>query len=183
MTREEAIEILKRIIAYESDFAEAKRMAIEALSEKHQLSAETPTNTPTIVRCGECDTNVTQTEQVTSKLESVEIPTIADDESTMGQPKSKLEPTKTYQNLTKPTDTDLIRRSDAVEAVHKAETKECAEWNIHDLPTADRPQIVKCKDCVHYRHEDDMGFCRSNSCYMNVDDFCSYGEEAGGTQP
>ena len=33
MTREEAIQVLKRTIAYESDFAEAKRMAIEALSE------------------------------------------------------------------------------------------------------------------------------------------------------
>ena len=32
MTREEAIEVLKKTIAYESDFAEAKRMAIEALS-------------------------------------------------------------------------------------------------------------------------------------------------------
>ena len=31
MTREEAIQVLKRTIAYESDFAEAKQMAIEAL--------------------------------------------------------------------------------------------------------------------------------------------------------
>lgn len=31
MTREEAIEMLKNTIAYESNFAEAKRMAIEAL--------------------------------------------------------------------------------------------------------------------------------------------------------
>ena len=32
MTREEAIAVLKRAIAYESDFAEAKQMAIEALN-------------------------------------------------------------------------------------------------------------------------------------------------------
>ena len=32
MTREEAIQVLKRTVAYESDFAEAKRMAISALS-------------------------------------------------------------------------------------------------------------------------------------------------------
>jgi len=32
MTREEAIDVLKHTIAYESDFAEAKRMAIKALS-------------------------------------------------------------------------------------------------------------------------------------------------------
>ena len=33
MTRIEAIEILKDVIAYESDFAEAKQMAIEALEQ------------------------------------------------------------------------------------------------------------------------------------------------------
>ena len=32
MTREEARQVLERTVAYESDFAEAKRMAIEALS-------------------------------------------------------------------------------------------------------------------------------------------------------
>lgn len=34
MTREEAIEILKNTLAYESDFAEAKQMAIEALEQE-----------------------------------------------------------------------------------------------------------------------------------------------------
>lgn len=43
MTRQEAIEVLHHTIAFESGFAEAKRMAIEALSE------------PTLVRCGECE--------------------------------------------------------------------------------------------------------------------------------
>ena len=41
MTREEVIQVLKRTIAYESDFAEAKIMAIEALSTD-------------IVRCKDC---------------------------------------------------------------------------------------------------------------------------------
>ena len=34
MTRQEAIEVLKNTIAYESGFAEAKQMAIEALEKK-----------------------------------------------------------------------------------------------------------------------------------------------------
>lgn len=36
MTREEAIQVLKNTIAYESDFAEAKRLAIESLSADRQ---------------------------------------------------------------------------------------------------------------------------------------------------
>lgn len=39
MTKEEAIDVLKKTIAYESDFAEAKRMAIEALQEYEKVKA------------------------------------------------------------------------------------------------------------------------------------------------
>lgn len=42
MTREEAIDVLKKTLAYESDFAEAKRMAIDALQTD-------------VVRCGDCE--------------------------------------------------------------------------------------------------------------------------------
>ena len=34
MTREEAVKILKSILAYDSDFAKAKQMAIEALEQE-----------------------------------------------------------------------------------------------------------------------------------------------------
>lgn len=44
MNREEAIRVLKGTIAYESDFAEAKRMAIEALSA----------DAAQVVQCGDC---------------------------------------------------------------------------------------------------------------------------------
>lgn len=59
MTREDAIEYLKSVREFyammekfadtkdEAKFGEALDMAIEALSEKHQLSEDTPTNTPT----------------------------------------------------------------------------------------------------------------------------------------
>ena len=79
MTREEAIEQIKWYfecddgIAAEDITKQAIDMAIEALSN-----------------------------QVTSKLESVEIPTVADEESTMSQPNSKL---------------DLISRADVIKAV------------------------------------------------------------------
>ena len=39
MTKEEAIDVLKKTLAYESDFAEAKRMAIEAL-QAEQIGTE-----------------------------------------------------------------------------------------------------------------------------------------------
>lgn len=47
MTREEAIRTLTDLQDGSYNVYEAIRMAIEALSEKHQLSEETPTNTPT----------------------------------------------------------------------------------------------------------------------------------------
>ena len=44
--------------------------------------------------------------------------------------------------------------------------------------TADVVEVVRCKDCEHYC----ANYCtrdikgRTNMFYMNVDDFCSYGE-------
>ena len=45
MTKEEAIEMLKNTIAYESNFAEAKRMAIEALKGGDAEMTSIPTGT------------------------------------------------------------------------------------------------------------------------------------------
>ena len=65
MTREEAIGVLKKTIAYESDFAEAKRMAIEALQtidNCEQCEWCCPSDgIPTIhvVRCKDCRHKVT----------------------------------------------------------------------------------------------------------------------------
>lgn len=37
--------------------------------------------------------------------------------------------------------------------------------------------IVRCKDCKNYRSDGGaMMICEVTDCYMNDDDFCSYGE-------
>ena len=46
------------------------------------------------------------------------------------------------QRLKQQTNADAISRDEAVEAIRKAETKECAEWSVKGLPTVDPP--VKC---------------------------------------
>lgn len=87
MTREEAVKILEIQLDVTSVNApntlklhEALDLAIEALQEKLQLSGETSTNTPT---CNQ--------KQITGKLETTENATSEGEESTMNQPKSKLD--------------------------------------------------------------------------------------------
>jgi len=72
-------------------------LGISEEAEKHQLSGETPTNTPT------CNQTCNK-KQVTSKLENAETATSEGEESTMNQPKSKL---------------DCISRQQAIEEVEK----------------------------------------------------------------
>lgn len=55
MTREEAIQVLKKTIAYESDFAEAKRMAIESLSAEPSGDLISRQDAIEAV-CGKCST-------------------------------------------------------------------------------------------------------------------------------
>lgn len=47
---------------------------------------------------------------------------------------------------------------------------------IHNMPSADAVEVVRCKDCKHYR---DYG-CQRAFVYPKPDDFCSYGERADG---
>lgn len=70
MTREEARKWFQSHMTSDDMVNKAYRMAIEALSEKHQLSEETPTNiptnTPTIVRCGDCKWHADGDESIAS---------------------------------------------------------------------------------------------------------------------
>ncbi len=125
-------------------------------------------------------------EQVTSKLESVDISTVADDKSTMSQPNSKL---------------DLISRADAIDALYRSsvyswsveQDQSAHTWALNiiaKLPSADtvpfnvqvestrevidkfaedRVKVVRCKDCKHYG----MGNCYMYGGQMNEDDYCS----------
>ena len=89
---------------------------------------------------------------------------------------------------------DLISRADAIDAIRE----ECWECNnmfnddlymkILALPSADRPSIVRCKDCIHYEKHDTWSACTywSGNPYEQAsvidDDFCSYGERAEQTE-
>lgn len=54
---------------------------------------------------------------------------------------------------------------------------------IDALPSADVQQVVRCKDCKHYRVQGGMyGFCNKLDLQADVDDFCSEGEKMDGGQ-
>ena len=58
----------------------------------------------------------------------------------------------------------------------------CTEGMIAGLPTADVVEIMRCKDCEHYKPQPTRNngktkyCCRSAYVRVNSDDFCSYGE-------
>ena len=50
---------------------------------------------------------------------------------------------------------------------------------IEDAPTVDAVEVVRCKDCKWYAHDEDFAFCDNYTSLMDhVGDetFCSYGE-------
>lgn len=55
-------------------------------------------------------------------------------------------------------------------------------WNsaieiIEQAPTVDAVEVVRCKNCVHYREEDRCQYahCAHDGMQRGQDDFCSYG--------
>ena len=76
--------------------------------------------------------------------------------------------------------------------------KELAEWREqmknHGVPdygkklmalgvalealSADTKEVVRCRDCMHYRPDADPAYerCRHHIIYMEPEDWCSYGE-------
>ena len=60
---------------------------------------------------------------------------------------------------------------------------------IDEQPTVDAVEVVRCKDCKHWKHiEDGFGDCTNRRFHldgspdptMNMDDFCSCGERREG---
>ena len=48
---------------------------------------------------------------------------------------------------------------------------------LSNLPAADVVKVVRCKDCKHWKHEEDVDFvCTRHYGYRLSTDFCSYGE-------
>lgn len=49
--------------------------------------------------------------------------------------------------------------------------------NIMEVPAADVAEVVRCKDCKHWQHEEDVDFvCTRHYGYRTSMDFCSQGE-------
>ena len=52
-------------------------------------------------------------------------------------------------------------------------------WRDNDGDAVDIVEVVRCKDCKHWRNDDGSGFCTNPDGidnYAMYDDFCSYGE-------
>ena len=57
---------------------------------------------------------------------------------------------------------------------------------IDDTPTADVVEVVRCKDCKHYKVRDGVHYgtrtikscCRSANKKVSENDYCSYGERS-----
>ena len=62
--------------------------------------------------------------------------------------------------------------NDCLERVHDA---------IDNVPDADVVEVVRCKDCKYWKHEEDVDLTCDEFCgYRASNDFCSYGERKGG---
>ena len=59
----------------------------------------------------------------------------------------------------------------------------CAGWNgmvrlLEKAPTVDAVEVVRCRDCKHYKPDEYECGCdfAGGLSYVKADDFCSYGE-------
>ena len=46
---------------------------------------------------------------------------------------------------------------------------------IQKQPVADVVEVVRCKDCKNHNRPR-LGYCSMTLCYVQPDDYCSYGE-------
>lgn len=59
---------------------------------------------------------------------------------------------------------------------------------LKEAPTVDAVEVVRCRDCEHYKPQNKSAHWKSRANYCNrvvtikvkPDDFCSYGERKGG---
>ena len=76
---------------------------------------------------------------------------------------------------------DLISRSALIaeyDRVHKGAAGGARKL-MEDAPAVDAVEVVRCKDCKHYRKYSDFVVDCSRDhgmIYVNPDDFCCYGE-------
>ena len=75
---------------------------------------------------------------------------------------------------------DLISREALLEAIRTDVapfTLSMVFRHIHSAPAVDAVEVVRCRECRHHIHDDDVDFlCTITGVYTRHDDFCSYGE-------
>lgn len=75
---------------------------------------------------------------------------------------------------------DLISRDDALAVARYS--KNPVE-GIENLPAVDAVEVVRCKDCKHYKTDTDYckehhkGYCEWDNTVKSQKHFCSYGEK------
>lgn len=53
--------------------------------------------------------------------------------------------------------------------------------HIYTAPAADVVEVVRCKDCIYWQHEEDVDFvCNRHYGYRTSMDYCSHGERKEG---
>lgn len=79
---------------------------------------------------------------------------------------------------------DLISKGELFNKLAPVQTLGEAYGIIHEMPTVDAVEVVRCRDCRH-RHRDGFGsgyVCTYHVCSFGVkdNDFCSRGERKDG---
>ena len=92
---------------------------------------------------------------------------------------------------------EYIERSEAIEFIkhntpniNGETTVKCVIRSLKNVPTADVAEIVRCKDCKYFvtngiepsfceYHTDNVGYC-DEACWVDENDFCSYGAKMDG---
>lgn len=75
---------------------------------------------------------------------------------------------------------EYIEREAALSAQNKSMNLAECRTRLERLPAADVVEVVKCRDCVYWRGEDDV--CRGIYIDFGADGFCSGGKRKDGGQ-
>ena len=186
MTREEAIEMLKNTIAYESNFAEAKRMAIEALkggdAEMNEINPKqymqvSPNNGADLISRADAIEAVAQQWLFEASAES---PYVNDDD--IGEYRKLAE--ELFEDVPSAEQTiigiDIPYGSDkGIATLFKGKDDRLILEYIKEIMS-----VVRCKDCKHNHYDGDTIFCMMLSGghhghtiqMVSEDFFCKYGE-------
>jgi len=168
MTREDAIEVLKRTIAYESDFAEAKQMAIDALStDEPKVYTEDDYWNGKVPQDDRADT-IKELGKWLMQMIQHGVPSYS-------AKRKALATAIVLLSADRPSEDKLL-----------AEIKHLREQNnqldeLYTALSANTPDIVRCKDCRYFKkiaERSDSGLCHRDivASAWKENGYCSRGE-------